>query len=366
MTISVTAEDVRRARRPQDLFGENATREEAARVYRELVKEWHPDRLPADATPEERAAAVDSFVHLTKLWGIAQDIFDSGAWLTPGLAGLTVKSKRRTHVIGAKLAEGDIADVYTCGAGVIKIARSPRDTDLMRREVTALKKIRRNLEPGSTSHWYLPRLVDALRIKDAKRVERQANVFEPLIAAKPEDAREWVSLADVIAAYPRGIDPRDGAWMWRRILVVLFIAHDAGFVHHAVFPEHVMILPPEHGVILIDWCYSAELGTPPVAKVSRYNDWYPEEVSAKKPSVAETDIALAARTMIKVLGGNPVTGELPRSVPRGMRAYFRACTLPYASQRPGDAQRLLDSFNQLIERLWGPRRFREFHMPVAS
>jgi hypothetical protein len=350
--------------RPQDLFGEDSTFEEAQKIYRQLALETHPDRLPMDASEEELAEATAAFMQVTAMWRIARDMFDRNAWAEPGLSGLTVKSKKREHLIGVRLERGDIADIYSCGAGVIKIARSPRDGDLMRREVTAIKKIRRDAD--LENHVYLPRLIDALRIKDSSRVERQANVFDGMLVNRPENGGQWATLADVIAAYPNGIDPRDAAWIWRRLLVAIGIAHDAGIVHHAVFPEHVMILPPEHGIVLVDWCYSAELGSAPVAVVPRYREWYPEEVTAKEPSLTETDIALAARTMIAAMGGDPVSGTLPVSVPRGMRSYFRACTLKYASQRPGDARRLTESFDDLIEKLWGPRRFREFVLPTNA
>ncbi|MGH3238625.1 MAG: adenylosuccinate synthetase, partial [Streptosporangiaceae bacterium] len=42
------------------------------------------------------------------------------------------------------------------------------------------------------------------------------------------------SLAEVRAAFPAGIDPRDAAWMWRRLLVAAGAAHRAGVIHGAV------------------------------------------------------------------------------------------------------------------------------------
>ena len=64
------------------------------------------------------------------------------------------------------------------------------------------------------------------------------------------------SLAEVRSAFPAGLDPRDAAWMWRRLLVAIGAAHRAGVIHGAVLPEHVLIHPAEHGLVLVDWCYS--------------------------------------------------------------------------------------------------------------
>ncbi len=44
------------------------------------------------------------------------------------------------------------------------------------------------------------------------------------------------SLTEVGTAYPDGVDPRDAAWMWRRLLVGLGFAHRAGVLHGAVLP----------------------------------------------------------------------------------------------------------------------------------
>jgi hypothetical protein len=54
------------------------------------------------------------------------------------------------------------------------------------------------------------------------------------------------SLAVVRTAFPAGIDPRDAAWIWRRLLDAVGAAHRAGVIHGAVLPEHVMIHPAEH------------------------------------------------------------------------------------------------------------------------
>ena len=62
-----------------------------------------------------------------------------------------------------------------------------------------------------------------------------------------------VNLGDIASG---GVDPRDAAWMWRRLLVALGFAHRAGVLHGAVLPEHVLIHPGEHGLVLVDWCYS--------------------------------------------------------------------------------------------------------------
>jgi hypothetical protein len=47
-------------------------------------------------------------------------------------------------------------------------------------------------------------------------------------------------------------------------------------------------------------------------------------------------------------------------VPQRLGAFAAGCTLATRSRRPDDAWELLREFDELIERLWGPRRFRPF------
>ena len=54
-------------------------------------------------------------------------------------------------------------------------------------------------------------------------------------------------------AYPGGIDARTAVWMWRRILEVLGWAHRCGISHRAVLPEHILVHPRDHRVLLVGW-----------------------------------------------------------------------------------------------------------------
>ncbi len=67
--------------------------------------------------------------------------------------------------------------------------------------------------------------------------------------------------------------------------------------------------------------------------------------------------------MLYLLNGNPYERTAPETVPWQLQNYLKACTLPRPQQRPQDAAILLDEFDALIERLWGPRTFHEFVMP---
>ncbi|WP_077000113.1 serine/threonine protein kinase [Variovorax sp. KK3] len=63
----------------------------------------------------------------------------------------------------------------------------------------------------------------------------------------------WGSLEAVRANQVQGIDPRHAVWLWRRMLEVLAFVHDAGWSHGAIAPEHALVHPRNHGVLLIGW-----------------------------------------------------------------------------------------------------------------
>jgi hypothetical protein len=252
---------------------------------------------------------------------------------------------------------GDLAQLqlvsHDRGPALVKLVRDPRDNDLIEREAVALRQLASDGEERFRA--YVPRLFESFRHRDADTgVLRRANVISHLPG--------FSSLAEVRAAMPEGVDPRDAAWMWRRLLVALGFAHRAGVVHGAVLPVHIMIHPGDHGLALVDWCYSVPScyaqtdpsGLVP-AIVTRFADWYPAEVAARRPASPGTDIFMAARCMTELMGDR---------IPRALSLFARGCRLRAPRRRPADAWALLGELDELLERLYGPRTFRPFTIPA--
>jgi hypothetical protein len=299
---------------PGDLFGSA----DASRRYRRMARLTHPDACPGDP----RAAA--AFAKLAGLWQEYQS------------------DARR----GVLVARGDLANLYQTARGLLKITRDPADNDLIDREARALAQLRRAAEPRHAP--YFPQLAEIRRIRDPRTgAERRGNVITRLDGFR--------SLAELRAAFPGGVDPRDAAWMWRRLLVALGAAHRAGVVHGAVLDEHVMIHPAEHGLVLVDWCYSAPPGLPLTAVVARHRDRYPPEILGRGPAGPDTDIWLATLCMTGLVGG---------LMPAPLAAFARGCVLVSPRRRPDDAWALLAELDELLGRLYGPRKFRPFAIPA--
>ncbi|SIO86441.1 J domain-containing protein [Nocardiopsis sp. JB363] len=356
-TIDSALRRVDLAAGPADLFGplpeDGRVPSAATAAYRRLARRLHPDTAPA----EHRVAAARGFIRLTDSWRRYRDAVHGG----PGLNDLVLTTEERTYHVdrGRPLAEGDIADLraarYRDGDrwrdAVLKLPRAPRDNDLLRAEATALRRVRERGERRYRA--FAPPLIGTLRHRDpTTRVERHGNLLGRLSG--------FHDLAEVRRAYPDGIDARDAAWMWRRLLVAIGNAHRAGVVHGAVVPEHVLIHPEKHGLVLVDWCYSvtfdATRRAPHVpAMVPRREETYPPEVADRRPALPAIDVYMATKCVEFVTAGR---------LPRRLSALARGCSLPAPRRRPSDAFALLGELDDALERSFGPRRFRPFHMPT--
>lgn len=320
MTAPTFAEAVARINRAHgfdelvsDLGGEPAD------AYRRLVKIVHPDVVSAGRT----RTATRAFARLSAMWADRD--------------GRVMTTRRGTYRVGALVAAGDLANLHAVGGdALLKLPRRPADNDLMAAEARALTRLAQDGDPRHRA--YAPRLIESFTHEDPSRARRTANVLQRLSGFVP------------LSELRRRIDPRDAAWMWRRLLVGLGWAHRAGVVHGAVLPSHVLIHPAEHGLALVDWCYSVAPGERIPALVSEYRDFYPPEVPAREAASPATDIFMATAVLRHIIDDPPAA----------MRRFADGCCYAAPRMRPPDAWHLLAEFDELLENLYGPRTFRPF------
>ncbi|MGV9414812.1 hypothetical protein ACWDOP_33335 [Nocardia sp. NPDC003693] len=337
-TVGDTAEEIRAARRPEDLFGSAAT-DSAARVaakrrYHRMAAVVHPDRV--DRADAELAAT--AFARLARLYR---------QWLATGPATIELTGKYATHPVGELYARGSVADVYHCGSDrVVKIPRRAVANRLLAGERNALRDIASTAAGHEWLRPYFPELVDTVDHHDAATGEHRAvNVLTAHIDG-------FVTLEQVRAAYPGGLDPRDYAWMHRRLLRCLAGAALAGWVHTALTPANVLIHPRQHGVVLAGWSFATRPGAPAAATLGAL-DYPPEIRDAVSPA---TDVYLAHGLMLTMLGDR---------APAPMRTFAAGCRQSDPRLRP-DAADLLGEFDDLLDRLYGQRRFRPFELPKGQ
>jgi hypothetical protein len=285
---------------------------------------------------------------------------------------LDLTADDRAYRVLERVAVGSVCSIYRCrlglsrtaAEGVFKVARDPRANGLVQNEADVLRALH-GQDPGGRFTPFLPAVDASVGVGgDGGDLPRQANVLRMHSEVRSID--ELYTLADVRAAYPVGLDGRDVAWVWRRLLSVLGFVHAQGVVHAAVLPVHVLIEPRGHKLVLIDWCCSvddaARRPRPPAILTGGYFPWFKREGGTRRPATPALDVAFAARCMIELLGGDPLAGTFPGSVEPALRRYFQRCLGESPAARAG-AWRLLDEYDRLIELLWGPRTFRPLAMP---
>lgn len=370
--LEAVANSLQQARSYLDVFGDcggekKDQQEHVKRIYRRLARTVHPDLYTGEDEKQLAEAAFQALqVHLTAAnTAIADGIYGQ-------LPVTVIRTKHYEHAIGPAVKRGDIAELFkvsstrngTSVPSILKLARSPADSDLIEAESRALKRL--SAADGDERFYpFFPKLVDSFIYRASKGRNRRGNVLERLDG--------WYSLSEIRQMYPTGVADLDMIWIWRRLLYCMGYAHRRGLAHGAVLPDHVMIQPEKHGLKLVDWCYSVNLpedGTPaqPIKAISRdYRAWYPPEVLNREPPSPATDIYMAVKSMVDLIGGDARAKNPVMRTTKGMRAFFRGCTQDRQRFRPQDAWGLLAEFDELLERHgkpYFPRRFREFKIPA--
>jgi hypothetical protein len=274
---------------------------------------------------------------------------------------ITVRGSQHTYRLQRLLAAGETADVHLAGASgdstvgppssfVVKVSREPEADVFLENEQQTLAWLCRTAA-GTTYRNYLPTLVESFRAEGphGKRV----NVFL-------HEPGYW-TLEQVHQLHP-ALDGRHLAWIFKRLLTVLGFCHREGRVHGAVLPGHVLIHSGNHGIQLVGWGQSVPVGRAVTNVSTRWRDWFPPEVRHRQPATAATDLFLAARCAIYLAGGDPLSGRMPDAVPVSMRRFVETCLFPAVSMRPGDAWKLLEEFDRLLHRLYGPPKFHPLAM----
>ena len=256
------------------------------------------------------------------------------------------------------IAEGDLCDVYHCtfngGPAVLKLGRNVIDNDLVSNEADVLSKIYPSEAKDSKFYRYLPRL-----LYSAQHQGRQVNIL-PYFEG-------YVSLAEILRAYPEGISHLDAIWMFRRLLEGIGFVHEQGFVHGALTLDHVLVHPTGHGAKIIDWSYAVKREESHVKAISTtYRGFYPPEVFRKERAKASLDVYMATRCYVALIRGSLTGLDLPNSMPPKLRDYVRTLTYQEWRERPSNAWTVYEELDQLLRETVGPRSYRKFEMPASA
>lgn len=284
---------------------------------------------------------------------------------------IVVETSVRPYTVYNLIGKDDLCNIYRCEysadektwEAMFRVARDAADNDLVLNEARILYHLQSTYDYADFKP-FLPAVLEAFIYQDAHSTYgRQVNILS--LHEQIASPLELYTFEEVHQHYRSGINPRDMAWMLRRLLNVLGFAHHNGVVHGAVLPSHVLIEPRDHKLALTGWPFAVRTGSDDHIKALSisYEDWYPAEVREKKPATPGLDFFLMARTVMYLLGGDPLRDtDFPALEPEFQR-FFEPCLDPNPAKRPQDAWVLLGEFDRILEHVWGGRRFHVFTMP---
>ena len=263
-----------------------------------------------------------------------------------------------------RLAEGDSSDVFLALRDhrltervVAKVLRAHQDRDLFEGEWRTLDGLQRSTARGAP---FFTRLLP-----------QPVAHGEGRLGLRGDEGKRWFSLfgfpsgfvhsfGDVRAAYPNGVPATAAVWLWKRTLELVGFVHESGFVHGAILPRHLLVHARDHGVRLCGWSCATTLGRPLSAFPSGDEAFYSEDIRKGAPAGAVTDIAMSARSILWLLGGD--LRAAPGDTPRSIAELLERSAAPDAGGL-GDAHDLVQHLGAAARQAYGPPKFTLFTMP---
>lgn len=208
---------------PFELFGQV---KDPKRLYRELIREHHPDH----------GGDNDQFVHLKSLWEKfnAADEADMGEYWE--LNGLMVESYA--------FAKGERANFYRVHNPdkptqplCLRIPRSGTDSSNAKTIIKAFETV---TEVDENFRAFFPTPLRVIDIKMPKNITRRAVLMQRM--------KGWVTLGSLCDSGNAELHILDSAWIFRRMLAVTGAFYEQGVSHGQMELDHVFIEPALHGL----------------------------------------------------------------------------------------------------------------------
>ncbi len=360
-----------------DLFGPQSPgdtgEKEIKKAFARLARLIHPDHVPSPL----KGVAGDLFMEMKTRRDSAIDALRNGTYGKPFQKSapevsntLTVTGIKETYELdSASLIEGDFSFIYRGTARVtgdrviVKIAQEPTANVSLETEAEILRRFGDKSSKNQLKDLasFVPSFVESFVVTEAGGYQRRVTVLT--------EKSGYISLADIIKAYPDGLDPRDAVWICRRVLGQVLAALKAGVVHTAIVPDHILVHPISHDPLHIGWTHALQHPTKSGRLVTQYIDryqaWYPDEVRRHETPDHRTDLYMAGKTMIALLGGDVRTNKLPSAIPIKLAEHIRRSVTQERARRPDEVWKYFDEFGHIVKSLWG-RVYRPLLMPTQQ
>ncbi len=326
------------------------------RQYRYLAKLVHPDQ----ATPAQRALATVVFDELSKFYASAEHAFEHGLYDRPLGSGtrstetVTLSAGSRVYTIAAEpVTTGDFSNIHfgkdEQGNGIVaKVARDPTYNQYLVHEAMFLKRV--GEQPSQKSLIGLvPGYLDSLILTEPGNEQFRVTIYRQTLGQ--------VSLTQVRERHQSGLAPEDAMWIARRVIAQTLAATMMNVVHGAIVPDHVLIHPLRREPLHIGWAHAVlepdKHGRRITMVIDRWRDWYPKEVFARTVPNHQTDLYMAGKTILYLLGGDVVRNRFPNHIPPDVAQLIGRLLEENPAQRPRDGLTFMRELTTAAHRHWG-------------
>jgi hypothetical protein len=310
---------------------------ELRQKFAHLAKMVHPDTVPKEYA--DKAGEVFNKLITTK--EAAEAAILEGTYDDQFIDTFVLKSRKEAYECQeGPYKKGDFSFLYKTKnsrseAVLVKIATKPPHNPWLEKERAFAR---------ANKDKYIPEVIDSFFVMDDR------SRFQALVIPYLDG---YVSLADILHAYPKGLDPRDAAWICRRVMGQAVLARGLGVVHTAIVPDHVLVHIRSHDPLHIGWGHAIKIKDRTHLLIEKWKNLYPPEMLDRKKVNQKADVFMAAQTILLLFGGN--------KLPKGMERVLSRCTETSPSKRP-KAHEALKDLTKAIRSEWG-KKYRNLKMP---
>lgn len=332
-------EEILYAKTNKDIFP-SSDPDSVSSTYKKYARNTHPDLY---SHPDEKTKANDAFLILNRF---RDEILGKVKTMNINTVSAPIHTYELVEEYPADSVFSYFKATYENGSKTCQllVTNDPDDNDLGTNYAEKLLRLHNEVE-GQYRVFY-PELIEKFSL--AQKGKKHFGITYKV----PEG---FYSLTEIKNAYPQGLNGRNVAWIFKRMLVTVGNAHDCGLVHGGLSDEAFIIHAEKHGLKLRNWQYSVNEGEKLKAIEPEMEDFYPDEILVeKKPATWKHDIHMLSHIVENMLD--------PETTPEAYYTFLKGCRISSIPSAAG----LLGEFNDLLRRIYGEPKFSVLEMPPVK
>ena len=345
MNVKEIYEELLKAKRPIDFFGDVQTETELKKIFKQYAKCVHPDIVKED----EKYIASEAFMLLNNLCNLGIKELEDGIYsITNPVEMYNHMDAMFEITVGGNsfkfyeyVYEGEVADVYKGASSddivYLKVAADPQDNELIDTEFEILSTLR---------HQSFPYVEREILVNDSKAILTREI--------------KGITMPELMEQYKNGVPAEHVMWMLERLLSAVGYLHSNFVVHGNIKPENIVINKENHNVSLLGFSFAIPNAKSSNARYRILNEYYSApEVSKDSIVMPSSDIYSIGKVAIELLGGSVKTGGMPIAVDSRVREFIRSMVCQHSYDRSNDAWKLWSELIELRNAVYGTERFKK-------